>query len=308
MKLTVRIAQRDELPALTTFPNDDERNAVTAAYLAGLLESGCTRPEWCVVAERDGRLIGNVVLWTIPGRTVPMDLVLLEPGDLATGEALLAYAADLARSLGAQSQGHVLDAPAQAPQFQRDPESREKLLAATGFTISRDGCRFLWTANDPMPAQDQRLHWRSLTDLGEEPFVDLLADTFTDTKDSIFQAEIAEHGLRGAAERNLAEMQEMDHEPAWFEIGYDERDQPVAISLPARTSNSAVIGLVAVARAGRGQGYATSVVARGTQLLVEAGADEIRGDCDAGNIGMFKAFQRAGYHNFANRKMFSRQL
>lgn len=306
--LTIRPARPEELPALTAYSNDDERNAATAAYLTGLLDSGCTQPAWCLVAERDGTLVGNVVLWTVPGRPVPMDLVLLEPGDDQTGAALLARAAELARSLGAQTQGHVLDTPSQAPQFQRDPQRREQLLADHGFSVARDGCRFLWQTGDPLPAQDERLHWRSLADLGEEPFVDLLADAFSDTKDSIFLAEIAEHGLRGAAERNLADMLEMDHERDWFEIGYDGQDRPVAISLPARTPSSAVIGLVAVATAGRGHGYASAVVARGTNILVTAGATEIRGDCDAGNIGMFKAFQRAGYRNFASRKMFSRPL
>ncbi|SEB55985.1 GNAT family N-acetyltransferase [Streptomyces melanosporofaciens] len=306
--LTIRPARPEELPALTAFPNDNERNAATAAYLSGLLDSGCTRPDWCLVAERDGALIGNVVLWTPPGRSVPMDIVLLEPGDDETGAAVLTHAADLARSLGADSQGHVLDTPSQAPQFQRDPQRREQLLADHGFTVARDGCRFLWQIGDPMPDQDERLHWRSLAELGKEPFVDLLADAFTDTKDSIFLAKIAEHGLRGAAERNLADMLEIDHKPAWFEIGYNQQDQPVAISLPARTPSSAVIGLVAVAPPGRGHGYATAVVARGTRILVDAGTTEIRGDCDASNIGMFNAFQRAGYRNFANRKMLSRPL
>ncbi|WP_433302145.1 GNAT family N-acetyltransferase [Actinoplanes sp. CA-030573] len=306
--LTIRPARADELPALTAFPDDDERNAATAAYLAGLLESGCTRPEWCLAAERDGRLAGNVVLWTMPGRAVPMDIVLLEPGDPDTGAALLAYAADQARKWGAQTQGHVLDSPAQAPQFQRNPQLREDLLANAGFTVIRDGCRFRWTAGDPMPAQDERLNWRSLADLGATPFVELLADTFTDTEDSIFQAEIAEHGLRGAAERNIADMLEMDHQPGWYEIGYEPAGTPVAISMPARTPTSAVIGLVAVARIGRGRGYATSVVARGTRVLRDAGAAEIRGDCDADNTAMVKAFQRAGYRNFTNRKMFTRPL
>ncbi|MEU3556029.1 GNAT family N-acetyltransferase [Streptomyces fragilis] len=306
--LTIRTARPDELPALTVFPGDGERNAATAAYLTGLLESGCTRPEWCLVAERDGRLAGNVVLWTIPGRDVPMDLVLLEPGDADTGRALLTYAGRLARELGARTQGHVLDTPAQAPQFQRDPQLRETLLVGAGFTVARDGCRFAWTVGDPIPAQDERLHWRSLTDLGEEPFVELLADAFADTSDAIFQAEVAEHGLRGAAERNVADMLELDHRPGWFEIGYDAAETPVAISMPARTPGSAVIGLVAVARAGRGRGYAGAVVARGTHVLVDAGFGEIRGDCDAGNIGMCKAFRRAGYRNFANRKMFTRPL
>ncbi|MFC7240951.1 GNAT family N-acetyltransferase [Catellatospora aurea] len=306
--LTIRPARSEELPALTVHPDDDERNGATAAYLSKLLDSGCTRPDWCLVADKDGELVGNVVLWTIPGRSVPMDLVLLEPGDDETAAALLAHAAELARSLGAHTQGHVLDMPSQAPQFQRDPQRREQLITAHGFAVTRDGCRFLWADGDALPVQDDRLRWRSLAELGEEAFVDLLADAFADTKDSIFRAEIAEHGLRGAAERNLADMLDMDHERDWFEIGYDQQDRPVAASLPARTPSSAVIGLVAVATAGRGHGYATAVVARGTSVLVAAGATEIRGDCDAGNLAMFKAFQRAGYRNFANRRMFSRPL
>lgn len=306
--LKIRPAHPEELPSLTAYPNDEERNTVTAAYLTQLLHSGCTRPEWCLVAERDGELVGNVVLWTMPGRAVPTDIVLLEPDDSETGSSLLEHAAELARSLGGETQGHVLDVPSQAPQFQRDPDLREQLLAANGFSVTRDGCRFLWQAGDPMPAEDHRLHWRSLADLGHEPFVDLLADAFSDTKDSVFLAEIAEHGLRGAAERNLADMLELDHQPDWFEIGYDQQGQPVAISLPARNPSSAVIGLVGVATAGRGHGYATAVVARGTQILVTNGATEIRGDCDANNIGMIKAFRRAGYRNFANRTMFSRTL
>jgi RimJ/RimL family protein N-acetyltransferase len=306
--LKIRPARLEELPTLTALPNDAERNTGTAAYLTRLLDSGCTRPEWCLVAERDGALVGNIVLWTLPGRAVPTDIVLLEPGDSETGSALLAHAAELARSLSGETQGHVLDVPSQAPQFQRDPHLREQLLVANGFSVTRDGCRFRWRVGDPMPAQDNRLHWRSLADLGHEPFVDLLADAFAATKDSIFLAEIAEHGLRGAAERNLADMLEMDHQPDWFEIGYEQQDQPVAISMPARNPSSAVIGLVAVATAGRGQGYATAAVARGTQILVGDGATEILGDCDASNIAMIKAFRRAGYRTFANRKMFSRPL
>ncbi|MFJ3403229.1 GNAT family N-acetyltransferase [Promicromonospora sp. NPDC090134] len=306
--LTIRPARPDEFPALTTYADDDARNGATAAYLAGLLDSGCTRADWCLVAERGGELVGNVVLWTIPGRSVPMDVVLFEPGDDETAAALLTHAAELARSLGAETQGHVLDAPSQAPQFQHDPERRVRLLTAQGFSLDRDGHRFIRSDGDPLPAQDDRLRWRSLAELGEEPFVDLLADTFTDTKDSIFLAEVAEHGVRGAAERNLAEMRELDHEPGWFEIGYDEQDRPVAVSLPARTASSAVIGLIAVAPAGRGHGYATAAVARGTHVLVTAGATEVRGDCDGGNVAMFRAFQRAGYRSFANRRMFSRPL
>lgn len=120
------------------------------------------------------------MLWAVPGRAVPTDIVLLEPGDSETGSALLEHAAELARSLGGETQGHVLDAPSQAPQFQRDPHLREQLLVANRFSVTRDDCRFLWQTG----------------------------------------------------ERYLADMLEMDHQPDWFEIGYDQQDQPVAISMP----------------------------------------------------------------------------
>ena len=53
--VTVRPARANEIPALTTFPDDSERNASTAAYLELLLAKECTRPEWCLVADSDGR-------------------------------------------------------------------------------------------------------------------------------------------------------------------------------------------------------------------------------------------------------------
>lgn len=305
----VRVAQADEIPTLVEVPGDPTRNAATADYLAGLLTSGCTRPEWCLVAVgAEGRPTGSIVLWTAPGRSVPMDFVLFEAPDAAVGAALLAAAGGLARDLGAERQGHVLDSPAQAPQFQRDPEFREKMLVEAGFTLDRDGCRFSWTAADPLPAQDPRLTWQSLATLGEAPFVDLLTDAFADTADSIFQAEIAEHGRRGAAELNLRECLEFDHEPQWFEIGFDASGTPAALSLPARNAVFPIVSLIGVATAHRGKGFATAAVARATQTLANAGATEIRGDCDRANVAMYHAFQRAGYTNFADRKMFDRTL
>lgn len=305
----IRPARTHEIPALTTVAGDDERNAATAAYLEKLLDVGCTRPEWCLVAEAaDGTLRGNVVLWSPPGRDLPMDIVLFEPHDAALGAELLAAAGDLARSLGAEDQGHVLDQPAQAPQFQRDPQLRADLLSAAGFTLDRDGCRFKWGPDSAVPSQDQRLTWKSLADLGEEPFVDLLQDALSQTADAIFQAEVADHGLRAAAELNFQECLEYEHKPEWYEIGFTTDGSPAALVLAARNATFPVIALIGVASGHRGQGFATAAVARGTQTLAGEGATEVRGDCDAANIGMFKAFQRCGFDNFADRQMYARAL
>ncbi|MFI6938607.1 GNAT family N-acetyltransferase [Streptomyces sp. NPDC050418] len=311
--MAIRIAHPDELPNLVRIPGRPERNAGTAAYLDDLIAKKCTRPEWCLVAEDSaGQLTAATALWTLPGSAVPMALVLIEapwdePG-LTTGQELLSEAAALARSLGATELEHVIDSPVQPPQFQAEPERRAELLQLAGFARARDGRRFRRHSGAGLTSYDDRLTWRSVTDLGSEPFIALLTQALPTSADAQLGAMVARHGARGAAERLFADMEQFSFEPAWWEVGHTPDGTPAALSLPARNASTAVIGLVAVAPECRGNGYATAVVARGTRLLVEAGAEEIRGDCDAANIAMITAFERAGYENFADRLEFTRQL
>ncbi|MFG2773448.1 GNAT family N-acetyltransferase [Streptomyces sp. NPDC048350] len=314
---SVRPARPDELPALVEHPADPERNAATRAYLTQLLDSACTRPEWCLVAEDgEGRLTGSVVLWTLPGHDVPLAVVLFEaPEDSPeTGSALLDAAAAKAGELGATELEHVVDSPAQAPQFQRNPERRGELLRAAGFEVVRDGRRFslrtpaVSGGTGVLPADDPRLTFRSLAELGPDPFVAVLAELLADTADARLAADVRQHGVRRAAELLFEETAELKHEPEWWELGHDADGTVAVISLPAESPSVPVIGFVGVAPAHRGKGYATSVVVRGTRVLTAAGATEIRGDCDRANVAMAKAFQRAGYVNFADRLEFARAL
>ncbi|SDK16274.1 GNAT family N-acetyltransferase [Streptomyces indicus] len=311
--MDVRVALPSELPHLVTRPGEDERNASTAGYLTDLLDKKCTRPEWCLVADDgSGKPVGSAVLWTLPGHALPMALVLAEapwqePG-LETGQRVLAAALDLARSLGATGLEYMLDSPAQPPQHQADAGRRAELLRLAGFETVRDGRRFRRFAEGGLHAAHDGLAWSSLTETGREPFVDLLATALPTSADTRLAALVVEHGARGAAERLLADMEELAYEPHWWEIGHAPDGGAAALSLPARNPAAAVIGLVAVSPAYRGKGYATAVVARGTRVLLDSGADEIRGDCDAANVAMVKAFARAGYENFAERQEFLRRL
>lgn len=311
--MIIRTARATEIPSLTVYPGEDARNASRAAYLTMLFDKKCSSPEWCFVAEgADGTPIGNIVLWTRPGGDTPTDFVLFDAPwddpDLTVARALLAHASTEAKNLGADHLAHVVDSPAAEPQYQVEPEKRWALLAEEGFHLDRDGHRFRWLEGTPIPAEDTRLTWRTLPELGEAAFVDLFEKILSDTKDSFFLADIAKLGLRGAAELLMSDMNEFEHEPHWYELGFDASGEAVAASLPARNPAFPVIGFVGVAPAGRGKGYSTAVVIRGTHILADAGATDIRGDCDAGNIGMYKGFLRAGYDNFADRKAYSREI
>ena len=50
--------------------------------------------------------------------------------------------------------------------------------------MARDGRRFRWLAGGELPAQDGRLQFRSLSDLGPESFVHLLETLLAETADA----------------------------------------------------------------------------------------------------------------------------
>lgn len=306
----IRPARPDEIPNLYTTA-DAKRNADTAAALTKLLKVGCVKPEWCFLAESDGKVTGSIALWTRPGHDKPTDFVLFDTDwerTPETGQTLLDHAVAASRELGADALGHVIDMPNDAPQSAVHLQTRHELLSRNGFKLTRDGRRWEWRAGEPIPASDHRLTWRSLVEIGVEPFVTLLAEILTDTKDSILLADVAELGLRGAAEELWKESEDMEHQDAWYEIGFDADGTAAAVSLPSRNPTMAVIGFVGVSPRHRNKGYSASVVVRSTRILAEAGADAIRGDCDTVNVAMSRGFQRAGYCNFMDRKEYQKQL
>jgi RimJ/RimL family protein N-acetyltransferase len=271
------------------------------AYLETLLEQRCTYPEWFVV---DGD--SSAVLWTLPGGQVPSHVVLIDTDwddpQLRAGRALMARVHELAARLGAEELGHTIDSPPVPPQYQEHPEERVALLEATGYELVRDGLRWLHSAPsdraDPGP-----LTFRTLPEVGEDAFVDAIAATFEGTPDAELGRDIEQHGAREAARRYLEDHKALDHRPEWFELGY-AGDQLAGVIMGARNPTSAVIAYVGVVPGQRGRGYAPALVRRGTQRLAAAGATEVRGDCDRDNVAMARAFERAGYAQFARRRSF----
>jgi RimJ/RimL family protein N-acetyltransferase len=100
----------------------------------------------------------------------------------------------------------------------------------------------------------------------------------------------------------------MEHLPAWWELAYAEDGGLVGLVMAARNPSVAVIAYLGIVPEQRGRGLAPDLVRRGTEQLLASGADEIRGDCDRGNIAMARAFERAGFEQFARRRTYRRAL
>jgi ribosomal protein S18 acetylase RimI-like enzyme len=282
-------------------------------YAESLLQQRCTKPEWCVLGLESGKPVARAALWALPDQGVPTDIVLIDADwsdkDLSAGRTLLTHVHELAGGLGADALSHHVDSPPGAPQYQENEDARIRLLVESGYERLRDGLRWRYSGSSLQEATPAcRLVFRALQDVGEDTFVDALASTYQGTRDSWITRSIEERGTLGAARADFLDYQGMDHLPEWWELAYADDGALAGVIMTARNPSSAVIAYVGVIPEQRGRGLAQQLVRRGTERLLESGADEIRGDCDLDNVGMVKAFERAGYEQFTRRRSYHRAI
>jgi ribosomal protein S18 acetylase RimI-like enzyme len=279
-------------------------------YAETLLQRGSTRLEWCLVGLEDGEPAARAALWALPGHAVPTDIVLIAAdwGDdeLSGGNELLPEVHELARSLGAKALSHHVDSPPGAPQWQENEDARIRLLVESGYELLRDGLRWMYSGS-PVPRQ-QSLVYRALADVGEDAFVEAIASTYEGTRDSWINQTVDEHGAIGAARADFDDYRQMEHLPEWWELAFTADGELAGVIMAARNPTTAVIAYVGVVPDHRGRGLAPELVQRGTEQLVASGSTEIGGDCDRDNVGMVKAFRRAGFEEVARRRSYRRTL
>ena len=277
-------------------------------YLGSLLRQSCTRPEWCLIGQEAGAPVARAALWTVSGQTVPTDVVLIDTDwddeGLASGRALMARLHELARELGAEALTHHIDSPPVAPQYQEHEEARVRLLEESGYTLLRDGLRWRYSDSPREEHEDDSLDFRAVSAVGEDAFVAAIAATYEGTRDSWISQSMEEEGVLGAARADFKDAQTLEYQPDWWELAYTSDDDLAGVIMAAKNPSTAVVWYVGVVPEQRGRGLATRLVRRGTRRLLDAGVEEICGDCDLDNVGMVKAFERAGYENFARRRSY----
>lgn len=282
-------------------------------YTESLIGKRLTKPSWCVIGLDSDVPVARAAFWAMPDQEVPTDIVLIDADwnerDLAGGHQLLTHLHDLASALGANQLWHHVDSPPGPPQYQENESARIRLVTESGYELLRDGLRWLFTTSAGHEAPPETaLAFRGLAEVGEDTFVEAIAETYEGTRDSWITQTIEEHGPLGAARADFADYQQMDYLPEWWELAYTEAGELAGVIMAAKNPSSAVVAYVGVVPQQRGRGHAAQLVRRGTAQLIAAGVDEIRGDCDRDNVAMVKAFERAGYEQSARRRSFQRSF
>jgi len=294
-------------------PPDYRREVIQ--YLQSMFAAGSMRPEWCFVAEdEEGRPLGRVAFWTLPGAEEPFALVLLDvtwEGDyMDVGTRLLGDVLNGARRLGARELEHVLDAPPMRPQFQHHAERRVELLESLGFAFRRETGRFEWRGGE-LPALPERLFFLTLEEVGEEAFVEAMSEVSEATLDREIREERERLGPQEAAREFFEDAQRVKHEPSWWRLAYNSEGELVGLVMPAEPPAFLTLFYVGVVPAKRGQGYIDDLLAAGTATLLGArpeGGKPLRADTDVANAPMAAAFERAGWERFAGRREYAVDL
>jgi RimJ/RimL family protein N-acetyltransferase len=288
-------------------------NALPGPYNDGLAEdlrNGHCKARWLWVALRDGQVVARVGWWSRTGarpevlETLDIDDSCDDPVRIHVGEQLLRAAMAALFPAGTRAPEYVLQP---VPADWRDDSKagrrfrdRIEVVRRTGGRVFVERLRYRWTSDVALPAPRGRLTFRPVS--GDEEAIAILADILPGTLDAYSQAETARSSIEDYARTQYYEELLAYPSPRdWWRIGIRENGEPVGMVVPARSPNGFVIAYIGVAEGHRGHGFVDELLNEGTRLLAAQGAERVTADTDLGNVPMARAFEHAGYDNFARR-------
>ena len=176
-------------------------------------------------------------------------------------------------------------------------------LNELGFQCMRERIEFERPGSSPPLDPPNRLSFTRREEVGEQGFLEALALTFQNALDADFQRDYAQFGSQYVMSQYLSRCPKEDERHTWFsELAYEQNDLVgLHMSLSQRRKNPRKghsIGCfytIGVVPEKRGRGYVDDLLARGTQLLEQEGADCIRSTTAATNFPLVNAFERVHY-------------
>ncbi len=275
--------------------------------LRSFLASGHYRHSWIWLAEEDGEVMARAVWWGLPGAEAPAALDCLHVHPSADDRVGLA-----AELLGRAHTAHG-DRPAYHVFVPGDWREDPRVAAAiawrwaaagrAGLTEELERLRYEWTAEAGVPEPSGRLEFRGEDD--DEVFAEAFRRVAVGTLDHHTREALAATDPATQARRDVADYRSLPGDRSWWRLARTGDGELVGIALPSANSGGPVVGYLGVLPEHRGRGYVDDLLAEITRSHAERGARRIVADTDADNTPMARAFERAGYRNFAVRLVLS---
>lgn len=303
--MVIRPIRREELKTFANFSDCLEQNKHFLAYLTEMLALGYVRLEWCFVAEEAGKFIGRIVYWSLPSLEKPVIVDILEvpwsENYLEVGTNLLKYSLAQLHFQSTDSIEYELDSP--SSDF-TSLQKRIEVFEHFGFLLKRETIRFEWKDIQTQTVPSNRLNFRSLDKVGEDTFINAIAQVSSQTLDSSILHHQTRLGSQQEATERFNLLKAFKYQPTWWQLAYTHEEILVGLIMPIENDGGATIGYIGVIPEHRGKGYVNDLLNQGTLTLKSNGAARIRSDADINNAPMIRAFQHARYKQFASRRQY----
>ncbi|MEV4018111.1 GNAT family N-acetyltransferase [Nonomuraea angiospora] len=302
-----RPAVEDDLDRLLGCVVDESISWAHPERLLSFLENGNYRYDriWLAVAD-DGEILARAVWWGFPDgdRPLALDCLYVHP----SVDDRVGLAAELLRRAH-DAYGRAIEYHVFVTNGWRDhPKSaaaiawRWEAAGRAGLTEELERLRYEWTAG-PVPEPSDRLVFRGEDD--DEVFVEAFRRVAVGTLDFHTRQALATMDPLEQAREDVRDNRSMPGDRSWWRLAYDKSGDLVGVALPSANNGGPVVGYLGVVPEHRGHGYVDDLLGEITRSHAERGVQRIQADTDSGNVPMARAFERAGYHNFAVRLVLS---
>lgn len=297
----------DSVAGLTEFAAIQEDGAeALEARLRQLHDDGLTRPEWWFVMQKDGETVGRVAYMTDSPIEIdeyggligdpPLETALVGlwlrwgKDDAIHGPRLLAQTTPRISRFGPPVDARVNAA------VHDHPDRRRLVLESVGYGIFQEKVGHLWKDDGQAIAQSDRVHFRTIADVGRDEFAAVLGRGVVDTLDrnDRYFRELVTRQRWG--HEMLGYLGDGD-EDSWH-LAYDAEGAVVGYVMLSAFDEKGVATIthVGIVPEQRGQGYAGDLLLRAGADARRRGFREILSDVDVQNEPMRAAMERAGHH------------
>ncbi|MEV0383590.1 GNAT family N-acetyltransferase [Nonomuraea sp. NPDC050643] len=305
-----RPAVKEDLDRLLGCVVDESISWSHPERLLSFLESGNYHFDriWLALDDQSDEILARAVWWGFPDGPKPLalDCLYVRPSVRDRVEV----AAELLRrgheAFGVVPAYHVFVSNG----WRDEPKARAAIAwrweaaGRAGLTEELERLRYAWTsAEAEVPEPSERLVFRGDDD--DEAFVAAFARVAAGSLDFHTRQALTTMDPMTQARQDVSDYRLLEGDREWWRLAYDEGGDLVGVALPSANNAGPVVGYLGVVPERRGQGYADDLLGEITRFHAARGAQRIVADTDAENVPMARAFERAGYRNFAVRLVLS---
>lgn len=256
-------------------------------------DEGRNKPEWCFIAEENGKLKARVFYAVFPDE--PKDLMVLglniqdEKNIIEIGEKLITESLN-------KMKNYEFNTASQHLYFNPNSHFNEyrDILLNCGFKIIQEKKSYRWHG-ELIPSESGRLEYKSLKDVGKDIFIDAIKKVTRKTLDRDDILMVEEAGEEKAAEAEFNILKGIDYNEDWWKLAY-VNGELAGLIIPQKFSDTdGAINYIGVVPEKRGQGFVDDLLIKGTLILKEYGIEDVMGDIDSNNFPMEQALVSTGY-------------